>query len=170
MFVAEHGLERVTFATHPEDREKLWHARHEALYASRALRPGSRAWTTDVCVPISRLADCIIETKQDNAASFLVSTIVGHVGDGNFHVIYVLDPQNPQELDEAKRLNARMIARALAMDGTCTGEHGIGLGKREHLIAEHGETAVDVMRTIKHALDPLNLLNPGKILRMEQME
>jgi D-lactate dehydrogenase (cytochrome) len=164
---AEHGGGGFVFATHPEEREKLWHARHEALYATRALRPGSRAWTTDVCVPISRLAECIIETKKDNAASFLVSTIVGHVGDGNFHVIYLIDPDNPNELAEAQRLNASMVARAQAMDGTCTGEHGVGLGKMQYLVAEHGEAAVDVMQTIKRALDPLNLLNPGKILRID---
>jgi D-lactate dehydrogenase (cytochrome) len=161
----EHGGGGFAFATQPEEREKIWRARHDAYYASRALRPGTRAWTTDVCVPISRLADCVIETKQDNAASFLISTIVGHVGDGNFHVMYLIDPEDPRDLAEVKRLSARMVARALAMEGTCTGEHGVGLGKREYLVAEHGEVAVDVMRTIKRALDPGNLLNPGKILR-----
>jgi D-lactate dehydrogenase (cytochrome) len=162
---AEHGGGGFAFATHPEERDRLWHARHEALYASKALRPGARAWITDVCVPISRLADCILETKADNAASFLTSTMVGHVGDGNFHVLYLIDPDDPRELDEVKRLSARMVARAIAMDGTCTGEHGIGLGKRDCLRDEHGEVALDAMRAVKVALDPLNLLNPGKILR-----
>jgi D-lactate dehydrogenase (cytochrome) len=162
---SEQGGGGFAFATHPEEREKLWRARHDALYASLALRPGARAWTTDVCVPISRLADCIIETKQDNAASFLQSTIVGHVGDGNFHVLYLVDADSAREMDEAKRLNARMVARALAMGGTCTGEHGVGLGKRDYLIAEHGEVAMDVMAALKRALDPAQLLNPGKILR-----
>jgi D-lactate dehydrogenase (cytochrome) len=162
---AEQGGGGFAYATRPEDREKLWHARHDAYYASRALAPGASAWTTDVCVPISRLAECVIETKQDTAASFLQSTIVGHVGDGNFHVLYLLDPNEPRALDEAKRLNSRMVARALAMGGTCTGEHGVGLGKRDYLIAEHGEVAMDVMQAIKHALDPAGLLNPGKILR-----
>src|SRR5262249_16978402 len=144
---------------------KLWQARHDAYYASLALRPGARAWTTDVCVPISRLAECVILTKEDNAASFLQSTIVGHVGDGNFHVLYLVDPADPRTLDEAKRLNSRIVARALEMGGTCTGEHGVGLGKREYLLAEHGEVALDVMRALKQALNPADLLNPGKILR-----
>jgi D-lactate dehydrogenase (cytochrome) len=162
---ADQGGGGFRFALHTEDREKLWQARHDAYYASLALRPGARAWTTDVCVPISRLAECVIETQQDNAASFLTSTIVGHVGDGNFHVLYLIDPTDPRDLAEVRRLNARIIARALAMGGTCTGEHGIGLGKRDYLIAEHGEAAIDTMRALKRALDPEGLLNPGKILR-----
>jgi D-lactate dehydrogenase (cytochrome) len=164
---AEHGGGGFTFATQPEEREKLWRARHDAYYAARALRPGAGGWTTDVCVPISRLAECIIETKKDNAASFLISAIVGHVGDGNFHVIYLVDSEQPGELEEAKRLNAKMVKRALEMGGTCTGEHGVGLGKMEYLLAEHGDATLDVMRTLKRALDPLNLLNPGKILAVE---
>jgi D-lactate dehydrogenase (cytochrome) len=161
----EHGADGFTFAMQAEEREKLWRARHDAYFASLALSPGARALTTDVCVPISRLAECVIETQQDNAVSFLQSTIAGHVGDGNFHVLYLIDPNEPRALDEAKRLNARMVARALAMGGTCTGEHGVGLGKRDYLIAEHGDVAIDVMQRLERALDPAGLLNPGKILR-----
>ncbi len=122
-------------------------------------------WWTDVCVPISRLPQCIAETTADIAQSGLLAPIVGHVGDGNFHVGFVLDPGQPDEFTAAKAVNARMVARALALDGTCTGEHGIGQGKMDFLIAEHGE-AVSVMRAVKRALDPDNIMNPGKILRM----
>ncbi|HJO69330.1 MAG TPA: FAD-linked oxidase C-terminal domain-containing protein, partial [Rhodospirillales bacterium] len=141
----------------------LWQARHDAYYACLALRPGSKGLATDVCVPISRLAECIVETRRDIDESFLIAPIVGHVGDGNFHVVMLLDPDNADELAEAKRLNERMVMRALAMDGTCTGEHGVGTGKMEFLTAEHGE-AVSVMRALKRALDPDNIMNPGKIL------
>jgi D-lactate dehydrogenase (cytochrome) len=146
-----------------DERARLWQARHDAYYAAIALRPGCRALTTDVCVPISRLADCISETLDDVAASPLVAALVGHVGDGNFHMIFPLDPLAPSELDEAHRLAGRMAERAQRMGGTCTGEHGVGLGKMEFLRAEHGE-ALDVMRDIKRALDPLNLMNPGKLI------
>ncbi|MDE1967491.1 MAG: FAD-binding protein [Alphaproteobacteria bacterium] len=148
-----------------EARSKLWQARHDAYFAMLALRPGAVVWSTDVCVPISRLPQCIAETTADLEASGLLAPIVGHVGDGNFHLGFVLDPNRPAEFEEAQRVNARMVARALAMDGTCTGEHGIGQGKTEFLIAEHGE-AVAVMRAVKRALDPDNIMNPGKILRM----
>jgi D-lactate dehydrogenase (cytochrome) len=161
----EHGGRDFSQATAPEERARIWKARHDFLYAGLALRPGARAWTTDACVPISRLADCIVDTKADNDASSLISTLIGHVGDGNFHVLYLVDPENPAELDEAKRLNDRMVARALAMGGTCTGEHGIGLGKMDFLIQEHGD-AIGVMQAIKRALDPLDLMNPGKIIRV----
>jgi D-lactate dehydrogenase (cytochrome) len=134
-------------------------------YANKALRPGCEIWATDVCVPISRLAECILETKKDLAGSFLMAPLVGHVGDGNFHLGFLIDRNVPAELAEAERLNERLVMRALAMDGTCTGEHGIGLGKMKFLTAEHGE-AVSVMREIKKALDPLNILNPGKIFSM----
>ncbi len=127
------------------------------------MRPGSKGWATDVCVPISRLAECIRETKQDLAQSPIPSALVGHVGDGNFHLVFMIDPNQPQEISEASRLNDRMVARALAMEGTCTGEHGVGYGKMSFLVAEHGE-ALSVMRTIKRALDPDNILNPGKIV------
>jgi D-lactate dehydrogenase (cytochrome) len=162
---AEHGGDDFRWATTPEARSKLWQARHDAYYAALALRPGSKGWPTDVCVPISRLAECIAETKRDLAQSTIPSALAGHVGDGNFHLIFMIDPQRPEEIAEASRLNDRMVARALAMEGTCTGEHGIGYGKMDFLIAEHGE-AVAVMRSIKQALDPNDIMNPGKIVRM----
>ena len=162
---AEHGGDDFRWATSPEERSKLWQARHDAYYAALALRPGSKGWPTDVCVPISRLADCIDETKRDLAQSTIPSALAGHVGDGNFHLIFMIDPQSSEEIAEASRLNERMVARALAMEGTCTGEHGIGYGKMDFLLAEHGE-AVSVMRSIKQALDPDDIMNPGKIVRM----
>ncbi|MGH7046520.1 MAG: FAD-linked oxidase C-terminal domain-containing protein [Stellaceae bacterium] len=162
---AEHGGDDFRWATTPEARSKLWQARHDAYYAALALRPGSKGWATDVCVPISRLADCIRETKQDLVQSAIPSALVGHVGDGNFHLVFMIDPNRPEEIAEAARLNDRMVARALAMEGTCTGEHGVGYGKMEFLTAEHGE-AVSVMRTIKRALDPDGIMNPGKIVRV----
>ncbi len=161
---AEHGGTDFRWAVTAEARSKLWQARHDAYYAALAMRPGSKGWATDVCVPISRLAECIRETKYDLARSSIPSALVGHVGDGNFHLVFMIDPGRPQEIAEASRLNDRMIARALAMEGTCTGEHGIGYGKMDFLTAEHGE-AVAVMRTIKHALDPDGIMNPGKIVR-----
>jgi len=130
-----------------------------------AARPGSKGWPTDVCVPISRLAECIAETKEDLAQSTIPSALAGHVGDGNFHLIFMIDPQKPEEIAEASRLNDRMVARALAMEGTCTGEHGIGYGKMDFMVAEHGP-ALDVMRSIKQALDPNGIMNPGKIVRI----
>ena len=133
-----------------------------AYFAARALRPGAESVATDVCVPISRLAECVDETKRDIEASGLIAPIVGHVGDGNFHMLILIDPAKPEETEGAKALQARMVARAIAMDGTCTGEHGIGLGKIDYLADELGE-AVDVMRSIKSALDPNGLMNPGKI-------
>jgi len=159
---AENAGSGFTWVTRLEDRTRLWKARHDAYYASLALRPGSKAWTTDVCVPISRLADCIVESKRDLDRSPLTGTLVGHVGDGNFHMVYLLDPEKPGEIDEARRLTERLVARALEMGGTCTGEHGVGVGKIPFLPGEHGE-ALDVMRAIKHTLDPKGLLNPGKI-------
>jgi D-lactate dehydrogenase (cytochrome) len=160
---ADNGGREFTWATKLEDRERLWKARHDALYAALALRPGSRVWTTDVCVPISRLAECVVETQRDNAGASFPICLVGHAGDGNFHLLYVLDPASEPELDEARRLNDRLVARALAMDGTSTGEHGVGTGKMEFMAREHGE-GVAVMRAIKQALDPGNRMNPGKIL------
>ena len=161
----EHGGDDFRWATTPEQRSKLWQARHDAYYAALALRPGSKGLATDVCVPISRLAECISETKRDLAQSPIPYALVGHVGDGNFHLVFMLDANRPEELAEAGRLNERMISRALAMEGTCTGEHGVGYGKMDFLIAEHGE-AISVMRTIKKALDPDGILNPGKIVRI----
>jgi D-lactate dehydrogenase (cytochrome) len=162
---AEHGGDDFRWATTPEARSKLWQARHDAYYAALALRPGSKGWPTDVCVPISRLADCIAETKRDLAQSTIPSALAGHVGDGNFHLIFMIDPQRPEEIAEASRLNDRMVNRALEMEGTCTGEHGIGYGKMDFLAAEHGE-AISVMRSIKQALDPHDIMNPGKIIRL----
>ncbi|ONF97038.1 FAD-binding oxidoreductase [Sphingomonas jeddahensis] len=149
----------------PEERARLWKARHEAYYAAVNLRTGAVGWSTDVCVPISRLPDCILETQADLATSNVPATILGHVGDGNFHVIFSIDPDAPHEFAEVAAVNARLVERALAMDGTCTGEHGIGLGKQDWLVAELGD-AVDVMRTLKRALDPKNLFNPGKIFAL----
>jgi D-lactate dehydrogenase (cytochrome) len=160
---SERGGCGFEWATRLEDRERLWQARHNAYYAALALRPGCRGWSTDVCVPISRLADCIVDTKRDHErASFPVS-LVGHAGDGNFHLLYMLDPSSQAELDEAHSLNERMVARALQMGGTCSGEHGVGYGKKKFLEAEHGE-GLTVMRAIKQALDPDNRMNPGKIV------
>ena len=161
----EYGGSDFRWATTPEERSKLWQARHDAYYAALALRPGSQGWATDVCVPISRLAECIAETKRDLATSTVPSALVGHVGDGNFHLVFMIDPKQPEEIAEASRLNDRMVTRALAMEGTCSGEHGVGYGKIDFLAAEHGE-AVEVMGTIKRALDPDNLMNPGKIVRV----
>jgi D-lactate dehydrogenase (cytochrome) len=160
---AEQGGTDFKWATRQEDRSKLWEARHRAYYSALALRPGAKGWPTDVCVPISRLAECIVETKKDIVDSGLLAPMVGHVGDGNFHLVYVIDPDDPQEMKRASDHNDRMIARALAMGGTCTGEHGIGYGKMAFLQAEHGE-AVSLMRSIKLALDPDNIMNPGKVI------
>ena len=163
--VHEHGGADFFWATKPEDRRKLWRARHDVVYADKALREGAQLWATDVCVPISRLAECITETQKDLAASYLPAPIVGHAGDGNFHVGFVLNPNDSKEMAEAQRLNQRLVHRALSLDGTCTGEHGIGCGKLDFLIAEHGE-AVSVMRAIKQAIDPNNIMNPGKIFQV----
>lgn len=159
---AEYGGGGFEWATKPEDRTRLWEARHNALYASLALQPGKKGLITDVCVPISRLAEAIKGTKEDLAKSSLVAPMVGHVGDGNFHLIMLIDPEKPAEVAEAKRIHDRMVTRVLSLDGTCTGEHGIGEGKIKFLEAEHGE-GIAVMRAIKQALDPLNILNPGKM-------
>jgi D-lactate dehydrogenase (cytochrome) len=160
---AGNGGGAFQWSTLAEERNKLWKARHQAFYAATALRKGAVGWPTDVCVPIGRLADCINETKADLAKASVPAPIVGHVGDGNFHVIFVIDPDNPAEQAEAEAINARLVERALSMDGTCTGEHGIGIGKQDWLLRELGPDGVDMMRMIKHALDPKNLFNPGKI-------
>jgi len=162
---AENGGSAFAWSNRPEERTRLWKARHEAYYAALGMRPGCVGWPTDVCVPIGRLADCIGETKRDLESASIPAPILGHVGDGNFHVVFVIDPNNPQEQEEAERLNRRLIERAIAMDGTCTGEHGIGLGKQDWLVAELGE-AVDLMRMVKRAIDPKNLFNPGKIFSL----
>ena len=164
---AEHGGGEFKWAAKAEERNALWTARHDVTYANKALRPGCEIWATDVCVPISRLAECILETKKDLQQSSLIAPLVGHVGDGNFHLGFLIMRDDPKELEEAERLNDRLVMRALAMDGTCTGEHGIGLGKQKFMVAEHG-AAVGVMRQIKQALDPQNILNPGKIFCLEE--
>jgi len=160
---AEFGATGFAWATSPEERSRLWAARHNAYYAGVALKPGYRAWTTDTCVPISRLADCLLETKLDLAETHLTSAVVGHVGDGNFHVMLLVDPARPEDIAEAERLNRRIVRRALAMDGTCSGEHGIGCGKMEFLEEEFGP-ALEVMRRIKAAIDPAGIMNPGKVV------
>lgn len=157
----EFGGSAFEWATNPEDRTRLWKARHAAYYAAKAMSPGKDVFATDACVPISRLADCVLETKADADATGLVAPIVGHVGDGNFHLCVLFDPNDPGERARAEGLARRISLRAIAMGGTCTGEHGIGVHKLEALVAEHGE-AVDLMRTIKRALDPRNIMNPGK--------
>jgi len=146
-----------------EERTRMWQARHDAYWACIGLRPGAKAFATDVCVPISRLAECVTETQRDIAKNKLVAPIVGHVGDGNFHVSVLLDMDDPAEVAACKAFNQRLVERALAMEGTCTGEHGVGQGKMKYLAAEHGG-ALDAMRAIKHALDPQDLMNPGKIV------
>jgi D-lactate dehydrogenase (cytochrome) len=159
----ERGGRGFQHANRLEEREKLWHARHHSHYAALALRPGARSWATDVCVPISRLAECILESEADNLGASFPIPMVAHAGDGNFHLMYILDPNSQSEMEEARQLNDRLVARALAMGGTCTGEHGVGYGKRKYLELEHGP-ALEVMRAIKRALDPDDLLNPGKIV------
>jgi D-lactate dehydrogenase (cytochrome) len=160
----EHGALGFEAATRTEDRSRLWTARDNTLYAGLGLRPGAKAVITDVCVPVSRLAECLIATKQDIAQSGLIAPIVGHVGDGNFHTLILVDPTSAEEIARAQALHDRMVARALDLDGTSTGEHGIGTGKIAFLERELGE-AVDVMRSIKRTLDPGGIMNPGKIFR-----
>jgi D-lactate dehydrogenase (cytochrome) len=158
---AEHGGSAFQWATNPEDRSRLWKARHDAYYAALALVPGKQAFSTDACVPISRLADCLLETRAELDREGVVAPIVGHVGDGNFHVLVLFDPASAAERAKADDIAKRVSMRAIAMGGTCTGEHGVGFHKLEALIAEHGE-AVELMQTIKRALDPHNIMNPGK--------
>lgn len=160
----ELGGANFEWATRPEDRSRLWQARHDAYFACLQLKPGCRCFPTDVCVPISRLAECIAATNEDIAQVSIPIALFGHVGDGNFHLVVLVDTDNAREMDEAAWISSRVVERAIAMEGTCTGEHGIGLGKRKYLVAEHGDVAVDAMRALKQALDPANLLNPGKIL------
>ena len=148
----------------PEDRTKLWEARHNAALSTFTLRPGAKMIPTDVCVPISRLAECVTETQRDIAESKLVAPIVGHVGDGNFHLTLLVNMDDAAEVKVAKQFNERLVERALAMDGTCTGEHGVGQGKMKYLLAEHGAPALEAMRAIKRALDPQGIMNPGKIV------
>ncbi len=160
----EFGGGPFEWTSRPEDRTRLWEARHNAALSCFTLRPGSQMIPTDVCVPISRLAECVAETQADIAATGLVAPIVGHVGDGNFHLTLLIDLNDAEEVKRAKLFNERLVERALAMDGTCTGEHGVGQGKMKYLLAEHGEVALVAMRAIKRALDPHDIMNPGKIV------
>lgn len=160
---AAHGGADFEWATDQAERNRLWAARHNAFFAACALRPGAKPVTTDVCVPVSRLAECIAETKADLATLDTPVCLLGHVGDGNFHCIFLVDPDDAAEVAAVEAVNDRMVHRAIAMDGTCTGEHGIGLGKQHFLEAEHG-AALEVMRAVKAALDPTDILNPGKLL------
>jgi D-lactate dehydrogenase (cytochrome) len=152
------------WATRPEERTQLWDARHNAYFAVLQTRPGSRAVSTDVCVPISRLAECVRESMEDVKSYVVPVPLLGHIGDGNFHLVFLIDPANPDELALAKKLNKRLIERAIRMEGTCTGEHGIGLGKQESLRAELGDEVIEVMRDIKRLFDPENLMNPGIVV------
>lgn len=152
------------WADRPEDCSRLWKARHQAYFAELQLRPGCRASTTDVCVPISQLAECVAETARELDRASFPYTIVGHVGNGNFHVLMLFDPDDEGQWEESGRINANLVHRAIALDGTCAGEHGVGLHERGFMVAEHGEGALDLMRRIKHAFDPNDILNPGKAL------
>jgi D-lactate dehydrogenase (cytochrome) len=163
---SEFGGNAFEWATTPEERTRLWTARHNAYFAAIQSRPGCRAISTDTCVPISRLADCLLESVAEADASGIPYFLVGHVGDGNFHFGYLIDPDSPQERATAEALNHQLVARALALEGTCTGEHGVGLHKMGFLVDETGTGAVDMMRAIKQALDPDNILNPGKIFSL----
>jgi len=160
------GGENFEWATTPEARTKLWSARHQAYFAAMTMHPGCRTVTTDTCVPISQLADCVVAAKREAQEAGLPHYIVGHVGDGNFHIAYLVDPDKPEERDRAEALNTRVVERAIACGGTCTGEHGIGLHKQGFLVDEAGVGAVDMMRVLKRALDPKNILNPGKIFAL----
>jgi D-lactate dehydrogenase (cytochrome) len=163
---SEHGGKAFEWASTPEERTRLWTARHNAYFAAIQSRPGCRAISTDTCVPISRLADCLLDSVAEADASGIPYFLVGHVGDGNFHFGYLLDPNDPREREVAEDLNHKLVTRALALEGTCTGEHGVGLHKMGFLVTEAGVGAVDMMRTIKRALDPKNILNPGKIFSL----
>ena len=163
---ADHGGAGFEWATTPEERKRLWTARHRAYFAGMQLKPGCRTVTTDTCVPISRLAEAVVQASEEAEAAGLQHYIVGHVGDGNFHIAYLVDPAKPEERARAEALNAGVVARALAMDGTCSGEHGVGLHKMGFLIDEAGEESIALMRTVKRALDPKNILNPGKIFAL----
>jgi len=165
--VAELGGGPFDWATMPEERSRLWQARHDGYWAGRHLRPGAQAFATDVCVPISRLAECVTATQREIAALNIVAPILGHVGDGNFHLTLLVDMADADEVRRAKILMERLVHLALSMDGTCTGEHGVGQGKMKYLLAEHGAPALAAMAAIKRALDPQNIMNPGKIVALD---
>jgi len=164
---SEFGGSDFQWATTPEERTKLWTARHHAYFAGAQMKPGSRTVSTDTCVPISRLAECVTTASEAATAAGMAHYIVGHVGDGNFHIAYLVDPKVPGERETAERLNHELVKRAIDVQGTCSGEHGIGLHKMEFLVDEAGAGAVDMMRTLKRALDPKNILNPGKIFALD---
>lgn len=161
--IRRHTRDEFQWATDDAERRRLWQARHDAYYASLALRPNGVGYVTDVCVPISNLAECIRRSKETLKSTRIPAPLFGHVGDGNFHVVFSIDPNSAEELAEVQRLSDEIVSHALALDGTCTGEHGIGLGKRTALLREFG-SAVEAMRAIKSALDPLGVMNPGKVL------
>ena len=163
----DNGGKDFVWATKPEERSQLWDARHNAYFAGLQIRPGSRAVSTDVCVPISRLAECVHETMEDVKNYIAPVPLLGHVGDGNFHLMFLVDPNKPEETELAKEFNQRLVERALRLEGTCTGEHGVGMGKQGSLRAELGDDVIDVMRDIKKLFDPENLMNPGKVVPMQ---
>ena len=163
---SDHGGSGFVWATTPEERTKLWTARHHAYFAGLQLKPGCRTVTTDTCVPISRLAECVTAASEEATAAGMQHYIVGHVGDGNFHIAYLVDPTLPAERERAEQLNRALVQRAIAVEGTCSGEHGIGLHKMDFLVDEAGVGAIAMMRTLKRALDPKNILNPGKIFAL----
>jgi len=160
----EHGGMDFIWATKPEERTQLWQARHDAYFACLQIRPGSRAVSTDVCVPISRLAECVHETMEDVKSYIAPVPLLGHIGDGNFHLMFLVDPAKPSETELAKTFNQRLIERALRLEGTCTGEHGVGMGKIGSMRMELGDDMLDLMRDIKRVFDPDNLMNPGKVV------
>jgi D-lactate dehydrogenase (cytochrome) len=164
----ENGGKDFVWASKPEERTQLWEARHNAYFAGLQIRPGSRAVSTDVCVPISRLAECVHETMEDVKSYIAPVPLLGHVGDGNFHLMFLVDPAKPEETELAKQFNARLVERAIRMEGTCTGEHGVGMGKQGSLRKELGDDVMDVMRDIKRLFDPENLMNPGKVVSLER--
>ena len=161
----EHGGKNFQWATVAEERNRLWQARHDSLWAILALQPGRQAFPTDVCVPISRLAECIAETKKDLETTWLKAPILGHVGDGNFHMVLLIDRDDPKDIAEVERLNDRLVNRAIAMGGTCTGEHGVGSYKMRFLDTEHGK-ALELMKLLKRSIDPQNIMNPGKMFNL----
>jgi D-lactate dehydrogenase (cytochrome) len=163
-FAAEYGGGPFEWATQSEERSRLWQARHDAYWAARGLRPGAQSIATDVCVPISRLAECVDETKRDIDACGFIAPIVGHVGDGNFHVQPLVDMGNPGEVAAVEAFIERLVRRAIAMEGTCTGEHGVGQKKMKYMEAEHGRDAVELMRLLKRTIDPGDIMNPGKVV------